>query len=216
MATFNEKMTAIADAIRAKTGGEEPLTLDGIAAGVDEVYAAGVEEGKTSSSAGWKLFKRINLIDYCELYEGDEIDINGNIYRAHEFSNYGDGIELWEAEDTRRILKVVLGTPDDVPYMAEGDDIDVDIFVVWESYYLFTGDVYNGTDGNYTGTHYVTYFSSSSEEFRVVPLYCQNDNYLPGIMTPAIIVYIKQNVDGTYTLPKECFVDIYELEGVEI
>lgn len=34
-------MTAIADAIRAKTGGTEVLTLDAMAAGVDEVFAAG-------------------------------------------------------------------------------------------------------------------------------------------------------------------------------
>ena len=46
MATFNEKMTAITNAIRAKTGGEERLTLDGIAEGVEEVYTVGVEQGK--------------------------------------------------------------------------------------------------------------------------------------------------------------------------
>ena len=135
MATFNEKMTAIADAIRAKTGGEESLTLDEIATGIGEVYATGVEEGKASSSAGWKLFKRINLVDYCELYSYDEIDINGNIYRAHELASYnGYGVELWGTENTRRILKIVLGTPDDAPHIVEGEDVDVDLFVVWESY----------------------------------------------------------------------------------
>jgi hypothetical protein len=41
MATLNEKMTAIADAIRDKTGGTEPLTLDDMASGVNEVYEAG-------------------------------------------------------------------------------------------------------------------------------------------------------------------------------
>jgi hypothetical protein len=185
-------MTAIADAIRAKTGGEEPLTLDGIAAGIDEVYAAGIEEGKASSSAGWKLSKRINLVDCCDFYTGDEIDINGNIYRAHEFMYRDNGIELWEAENTRRILKIVLGTPDDAPYIAEGEDIDVDLFVVWESYYLFIGDVYSGgTEGYYAGNHYVCYSSVDSGEFRIAPLYCQNDDYLPGIMTPSIIFYIK-------------------------
>ena len=41
MATVNEKMTAIADAIRAKTGGTEPLTLDGMATAIPIVYKAG-------------------------------------------------------------------------------------------------------------------------------------------------------------------------------
>lgn len=40
MATVAEKMTAIADAIRAKTGGTDPLTLDGMAAAI-----AGIETG---------------------------------------------------------------------------------------------------------------------------------------------------------------------------
>lgn len=41
MATVNEKMTAIADAIRDKTGGTEKLGLDAMASGVAEVYEAG-------------------------------------------------------------------------------------------------------------------------------------------------------------------------------
>lgn len=41
MATVNEKMTAIADAIRDKTGGTEALTLDGMAEAVPGVYEAG-------------------------------------------------------------------------------------------------------------------------------------------------------------------------------
>ena len=41
MATVKEKMTAIADAIRAKTGGTEPLTLDGMAEDIPKVYNAG-------------------------------------------------------------------------------------------------------------------------------------------------------------------------------
>lgn len=39
--SVNEKMTAIADAIREKTGGTDALTLDGMAAAVPEVYTAG-------------------------------------------------------------------------------------------------------------------------------------------------------------------------------
>lgn len=43
MATVNEKMTAIADNIRSKTGGTEALSLDGMADGVNEVYDKGRE-----------------------------------------------------------------------------------------------------------------------------------------------------------------------------
>lgn len=42
--SVSEKMTAIADNIRDKTGGTEALTLDGMANGVDEVYEAGKQK----------------------------------------------------------------------------------------------------------------------------------------------------------------------------
>lgn len=54
MATVDEKMTAIAGAIRDKTGGTEPLTLDDMAIGVDEVYNKGGEEGYNSGIAEGK------------------------------------------------------------------------------------------------------------------------------------------------------------------
>lgn len=41
MATVAEKMTAIADAIRAKTGGTEPLTLDGMATAIEGISGGG-------------------------------------------------------------------------------------------------------------------------------------------------------------------------------
>ena len=44
--SVNEKMTAIADAIRDKTGGTKKLGLDAMTAGIDEVYTAGIEQGK--------------------------------------------------------------------------------------------------------------------------------------------------------------------------
>ena len=46
--SVNEKMTAIADAIRSKIGGTEPLTLDGMANGVPAVYEKGVEAAKNA------------------------------------------------------------------------------------------------------------------------------------------------------------------------
>lgn len=58
MATVNEKMTAIADAIRNVTGGTEALSLDGMAIGVDEVYNKGGEEGYKSGIEEGKLEER--------------------------------------------------------------------------------------------------------------------------------------------------------------
>lgn len=49
MATVNEKMTAIADAIRDKTGGAEALTLDDMATDIPKVYDA----GKTEETRAW-------------------------------------------------------------------------------------------------------------------------------------------------------------------
>ncbi len=54
MATVNEKMTAIADAIREKTGGTDKLTLDDMAADIPKVY----ETGKKSQYAEfWDNFQ---------------------------------------------------------------------------------------------------------------------------------------------------------------
>lgn len=55
MATVNEKMTAIADAIRDKTGGTEALTLDGMAKGIPEVYEAGK---KAENKRFWDAFQK--------------------------------------------------------------------------------------------------------------------------------------------------------------
>ena len=42
--SVNEKLTSIADNMRSKTGGTEALSLDAMAAAVDEVYQAGVDD----------------------------------------------------------------------------------------------------------------------------------------------------------------------------
>lgn len=44
MATFNEKMTAIADEIRNKTEGTEKLTLDDIKESIPQVYEKGASD----------------------------------------------------------------------------------------------------------------------------------------------------------------------------
>lgn len=43
MATVNEKMTALADAIRAKTGGADALTIDGMTAAVESIEVGGAD-----------------------------------------------------------------------------------------------------------------------------------------------------------------------------
>lgn len=55
--SVNSKMTAIADAIREKTGGTDLLSLDEMAAGVDETYEAGKTDfGYKKSVSGSCLF----------------------------------------------------------------------------------------------------------------------------------------------------------------
>lgn len=70
MATVNEKMTAIADAIRDKTGGSEALTLDDMASGVNEVYEAG---------------KQAEYDEFWDSYQN-----NGN-RKKYEFAFAGNG-----------------------------------------------------------------------------------------------------------------------------
>ena len=53
--SVNEKMTAIADAIRAKTGGTQKLTLDQMAAGVSCVYDAGKQ---AQEDAFWDAYQQ--------------------------------------------------------------------------------------------------------------------------------------------------------------
>lgn len=52
--SVNTKMTAIADAIREKTGGTDLLGLDEMAAGVNEVYEAGI---KSEYDRYWDTFQ---------------------------------------------------------------------------------------------------------------------------------------------------------------
>lgn len=53
-----EKMTAIADAIRAKTGGEEALTLDDMATDIPRVYNAGEQAERDAQwNAFWDTFQ---------------------------------------------------------------------------------------------------------------------------------------------------------------
>lgn len=65
MATVNEKMTAICDAIREKTGGTEPLTLDAMAQEIPNVYNAGYEKGKSEGGGN-----SVGANDVWEIVQG--------------------------------------------------------------------------------------------------------------------------------------------------
>ncbi|MBO4941692.1 MAG: hypothetical protein J6D15_05775 [Clostridia bacterium] len=69
MATVNEKMTAIADAIREKTGGIAPLTLDDMATDIPKVYEAGK---KSQYDEFWDSFQDYGneISYYCAFAEG--------------------------------------------------------------------------------------------------------------------------------------------------
>lgn len=58
MATVNDKLTAIADAIRAKTGGTDALTLDGMATAI-----AGIQTGGSTEPDNRALYQRVEYIE---------------------------------------------------------------------------------------------------------------------------------------------------------
>lgn len=75
--SVNSKMTAIANAIRAKTGGEEKLTLDAMEAAVADVYAAGKETAKARYfSEEVTLAERKTYIDLPIRFVPDIISIS--------------------------------------------------------------------------------------------------------------------------------------------
>jgi hypothetical protein len=89
MATVNEKMTAIADAIRDKTGGIDTLTLDDMAADIPKVY----EQGKKSQyDEFWDAFqnngKRINY-QYAFAGAGWCAEILKPKYKITPTTNFG-------------------------------------------------------------------------------------------------------------------------------
>lgn len=66
--SVNEKMTAIADAIRDKTGREEKLGLDAMAAGVGEVYEKGMQDEHFNF---WLTYQNAgNPMDYANHFYG--------------------------------------------------------------------------------------------------------------------------------------------------
>lgn len=86
--SVNEKMTAIADAIRGKTGGTEPLTLDQMAAAISSIETGGggsMETGElTTTSANFFKFtipvssKKTHVVMYPKVFE-DETHNTGRV-----------------------------------------------------------------------------------------------------------------------------------------
>ncbi len=85
--SINEKMTAIADGIRGKTGGTEALTLDDIASGVNEVY----EAGKTKEwSDFWDAYQEIGeRTDYSYAFRGSGWNSN-TFYPKYDIKPTGE------------------------------------------------------------------------------------------------------------------------------
>lgn len=73
MSTVNQKMTAIADNIRSFTGATEPLTLDDMAQGINDVYKAGQESGGDGYDKGYEAGQ---TAEYDRFW--DNCQVNGN------------------------------------------------------------------------------------------------------------------------------------------
>lgn len=90
MSTVNEKMTAIADAIRANARIHAPLSLDAMVNGITEVYVTGCYD--TERAISQSLDDTVsNINGYLTNPEETEDDalskiiyINGNISKVHE------------------------------------------------------------------------------------------------------------------------------------
>ena len=84
---LTDKLTAIADNIRSKTGGTEPLTLDGMASGVNEVYDKGKEDEHNLIFDGFDDL-------YGFFYGGINAQIF-NLIKPNDFSNVNSFTELF-------------------------------------------------------------------------------------------------------------------------
>ena len=73
--SVNEKMTAIADAIRAKTGGTELLTLDEIVAAISGISGGGGPFTNSTTLGVYEATEDVSAIQINWLTEWDEYDL---------------------------------------------------------------------------------------------------------------------------------------------
>lgn len=187
--------------------------LDKVLANVSKVYSAGVEEGKTSSSAGWKHVKTINLMDYCEFYYADSGDVETDYGIYGQFNAdfwVGENVvPIFPASDPDKLIKVVSNTPQMSPYTYDTEEApSEDIFTVWIGTYLNSGAYQEGDF--YSQEHTCCYD-------RIPPLvnYIRHRQGYDTHVTGNVVCFCKLEND-TYTIPTEWLVDVYELEGVEL
>ena len=126
-----EKMTAIADAIRAKTGGTDALTLDGMAEAIPQVYAAGITEMWESIQAGgktqtyqqkfesWK-FERKTFKPIYDVRPTQPVRMFYDIHKA-------DSNEIFDLEEIEREQGIVFdfSQTTNLQHVFNGAEIDV-------------------------------------------------------------------------------------------
>ena len=91
--SVNEKMTAIADAIRDKTGGTDALTLDGMATEIPKVYEAGKQ---AQNDEFWDNYQKnaVENGDTFNLFAGPGWNIN-TFYPKHNLILIGAPSQLF-------------------------------------------------------------------------------------------------------------------------
>lgn len=103
MAAVNEKMTAIADAIRDKTGGVDKLTLDGMAAAIPLVYGAGEAKHTSRYATFFAVGDGTNIISFNCPFKPDSFFVTAHgasamsadnaimqmVFDARSFARYG-------------------------------------------------------------------------------------------------------------------------------
>lgn len=90
--SVNEKMTAIADAIRAKTGGTQKLTLDQMAEAIPQVYRIGSRAAAESFWGGLQNYgKRVNY--KAAFFTAGKLD--DWFYPVYDFLFNGSGAEMF-------------------------------------------------------------------------------------------------------------------------
>lgn len=94
--SFSEKMTSIADNIREKTGVSEPLSLEDMASGINEVFEAGK---KAEYDAFWDTFQNYgNRTNYLSAFSqgfpndayNPKYDLRGNLSGSFAMSKITD------------------------------------------------------------------------------------------------------------------------------